>query len=218
MLMSAPALSMFRIVLASASPRRVELMRDNLGLAFEVCPSQFAEDLLKSDFPDAAAYCRETARRKAEEVAARCCGRDAARGRAQLVFAADTVVSLAGRVLEKPRDAAHAAEMLGALSASEHEVVTAVAFVLMPDGGRPAREHVFAETTRVRFSKLSAEAIDAYVGTGEPMDKAGAYGIQGRGGAMVERIEGCYFNVVGLPLNRLCAELVAFLGAEGQGQ
>lgn len=215
MLASTPSLAALRLVLASASPRRVELIRDNLGLVVEVCPSRFEENLCKSDYADAAAYCQETARRKAEEVAARCCSRNC--GRAQLVIAADTVVSLAGRVLEKPRDADHAFAMLRELSESDHQVVTAVAFMLVPaEGDQPVREHAFTETTRVRFSKLSDSVINDYIQSGEPMDKAGAYGIQGRGGAFVQRIEGCYFNVVGLPLNRFCSELTTFLGSEQQ--
>ncbi|KAG8469637.1 hypothetical protein KFE25_006092 [Diacronema lutheri] len=209
------ALTAFRIVLASASPRRVELMRENLGLEIDVRPSQFAEDLPKSDFADAAAYCRETARQKATEVAARCCGGDEACGRAQLVIAADTVVSLAGRVLEKPRDESHAAEMLRSLSGGEHEVITAIALVLVPaERGAPVREACVAEVTRVRFGDLSDSVIDAYIKTGEPMDKAGAYGIQGRAGAFVTSIDGCFFNVVGLPLSRLCAEIVLLLGIQ----
>lgn len=206
----AAALTAIRLVLASSSPRRVELMRDNLGLNVEVCPSNFAEDLPKADFPDAKAYCKETARRKAEEVAARCCG--AGGGRAELVIAADTVVSLAGNVLEKPRDEAHACEMLRALSGSDHEVITAVSLIYLPaDRSMPRRERTVGEVTRVRFSALTDGAIRAYVDSGEPMDKAGAYGIQGRAGAFVSRIDGCYFNVVGLPLNRLCVELISLL-------
>jgi septum formation protein len=209
----AAALTAIRLVLASSSPRRVELIRDNLGLNVEVCPSNFAEDLRKSDFADAKAYCQETARRKAEEVAARCCG--AAAGRAELVIAADTVVSLAGSVLEKPRDTAHACEMLRALSGSDHEVITAVSLIYLPaDRALPRRERTVAEITRVRFASLTEGAIQAYVDSGEPMDKAGAYGIQGRAGAFVTRIEGCYFNVVGLPLNRLCVELTSLLELE----
>lgn len=204
------ALTAIRLVLASSSPRRVELIRDNLGLLVEVCPSNFAEDLPKADFADAAAYCQETARRKAEEVAARCCG--TAGGRAELVIAADTVVSLAGSVLEKPRDEAHAIEMLRALSGSDHEVITAISLIYVPaDRATPRRERTVAEVTRVRFASLTDGAIRAYVSSGEPMDKAGAYGIQGRAGAFVSRIDGCYFNVVGLPLNRLCVELISLL-------
>lgn len=206
----AAALTAIRLVLASSSPRRVELIRDNLGLNVEVCPSNFAEDLSKADFADAKAYCAETARRKAEEVAARCCG--AADGRAELVIAADTVVSLAGSVLEKPRDEAHACEMLRALSGSDHEVITAISLIYLPaDRAMPRRERTVAEITRVRFSALTDSAIRTYVNSGEPMDKAGAYGIQGRAGAFVSRIDGCYFNVVGLPLNRLAVEMISLL-------
>jgi septum formation protein len=209
----AQALGAIRIVLASASPRRVELMRENLGLTVEVIPSTFAEDLKKADFADAKAYCLATATCKADEVATRCCASDAAGGRAQLVVAADTVVSLGGAVLEKPKDQAHAFEMLRSLSGSEHEVITAVALIHVPaEPGQPVRKSSFAEVTRVRFSALSDSAIRAYVATGEPMDKAGAYGIQGRGGALVLRLDGCYYNVVGLPINRLSSEVIALLG------
>ncbi|KAJ1627135.1 Maf-like protein [Pavlovales sp. CCMP2436] len=207
------ALAAIRLVLASASPRRVELVRDNLGLSVEVCPSLFEETLLKADFPDARAYCQATARGKALEVAARCCfPRDVD----QLVIAADTVVSLDGHmVMEKPRDKGHAAEMLRSLSGSQHSVITAAALIFIPaEGGGTARERLFAEVTRVRFSKLSEGVVAAYVASGEPMDKAGGYGIQGKGGTLVEGIEGCYFNVVGLPINALSREIIALLGLE----
>lgn len=214
----APALAALRLVLASGSPRRSELLREQLGLAhFEVLPSRFAEDLDKAAFATPAEYCAETARRKGDEVLRRCCCAEAAAGaerRAQLVISADTVVCLDGAALEKPRDAADAAATLRRLSGRPHEVVTAVALALLPAGEREpgaARTRAFRETTRVRFAELSDAAIDAYVACGEPMDKAGSYGIQGRGAPLVAALDGCYFNVVGLPLHRLSVELGALL-------
>jgi len=179
------------LILASASPRRAELLRQ-VGIAFEVRVSDAPED---AGLPGAgpAEVAEAHARQKALAVAARAPGR--------LVLGADTVVVLDGRVLGKPESAGEAREMLHALSGREHEVITGVAIALGA-GTRPrllALEHV---STRVRFRDLSDEQIETYVASGEPMDKAGAYGIQGRGALLVDEIEGCYFNVVGLPLSR----------------
>lgn len=179
------------LILASASPRRAELLRQ-VGIAFEVRVSDAPED---ADVPGAgpAEVAQAHAREKALAVAARVPGR--------LVLGADTVVVLDGRVLGKPESADEAREMLHALSGREHEVITGVAIAL--GAGTQARvlalEHV---STRVRFRDVSDEQIETYVASGEPMDKAGAYGIQGRGALLVDEIEGCYFNVVGLPLSR----------------
>ena len=187
------------IVLASGSPRRHELLGQVLpiGVDFVVRKSTFDEDLPKGDSPHA--YCVETAARKGAEVC------DALGDPSRLVVSADTVVVRDSVVLEKPRDAADARAMLRSLSGRTHDVVTGCALFY---GGRTVRFH---ETTSVSFSALSDEAIDAYVATGDPLDKAGAYGIQGRAGAFVDRIDGCYYNVVGFPLNRFAAEVSAFL-------
>lgn len=118
-----------------------------------------------------------------------------------VVIGADTVVTVDGRALGKPADACDADAMLRLLSGREHSVITGVA-VISPHG-----EHASFESSKVWFAEMSDEQIAAYVSTGEPMDKAGAYGIQGRASAFIERIEGCYFNIVGLPLFRLAGML-----------
>lgn len=176
------------LVLASTSPRRRQLLA-MVGARFEV------------EVPDAdeREYCLEDperlvmalARAKAESVASR-------RPR-DLVVGADTVVVLDGRILGKPADGREAREMLEALSGRTHEVWTGVALVRR----EPEACRVEAERTEVTFRSLDPDEVDRYVALGEGMDKAGAYAVQGVGGLFVERIEGCYFNVVGLPLARL---------------
>jgi septum formation protein len=180
------------IVLASGSPRRREILA-RLGLRFEVDPPRREEDL-PSPAEDPAAYAGRISAAKAAEVAERRPG--------ALVLAADTVVVLEGDVLGKPADAAEARAMLARLAGREHAVHTAVT-VVAPDGSRATG----SELTRVRFRGLQSEEIDAYVATGEPLDKAGAYGIQEYGATFVEGVSGCYFNVMGLPVVRLLALL-----------
>ena len=177
-------------ILASASPRRRELLT-LAGIAFEV----HAPDVDERPDPvwTAAQAARALAERKAAAAAERFPG--------ACVIAADTVVEIAGRLLGKPANAAGAARMLRLLSGREHRVVTGVCLRL----GEARR--VFSQETLVRFYPLGEDEIEAYVRTGEPMDKAGAYGIQGKGALLVEGITGDYFNVVGLPVARLVREL-----------
>lgn len=189
------ALNLYSVVLASGSPRRRELLELMLPVPFRVEVSGFAEDLPKTDDP--AVYVAETARQKGLEVFRRCPD--------SLVVAADTVVVLDGEILEKPESEADARRTLRRLSGARHEVLTGVALF------RESHERTFVERTSVFFSELHDADIDAYAATGEPEDKAGSYGIQGRAGVFVERIEGDYFNVVGLPMNRLSRELASFL-------
>jgi septum formation protein len=120
-----------------------------------------------------------------------------------IVIAADTTVEIDGHILGKPASQDDVREMLRRLSGRTHRVLTAIALIRLPDGMKRAD----LESTSVRFVQLSADEIDEYVATGEPMDKAGGYAIQGRAGRYIERIEGCYFNVVGLPLARLYRNL-----------
>ncbi len=122
-----------------------------------------------------------------------------------LVIGSDTVVTFDGAIFGKPRDVADAVSMLSQLSGRSHDVFTGVCLIGM------SREQIFSERTRVHFSDLSKDVIDGYVASGEPMDKAGSYGIQALGGTLVEGIEGDYFNVVGFPLNKFCRELKTFL-------
>lgn len=181
------------LLLASASPRRADLLR-RLGLAFEVSPALVDET--PPQLPVAEAVVA-VATRKAEAA------RRAHNGKSRpFILAADTAVVLADEWLGKPRDAAEAREMLHRLSGREHLVVTGVAVV-------SPREEQFtgAATTRVEFDSLSKEQVEAYVATGEPLDKAGAYGIQGAAAAFVRRVDGDYSNVVGLPI-RLALHLL----------
>ncbi len=173
------------LVLASASPRRAGLLRA-LGGEFHVVPSGVDES---HDGVDAAQAAEAVARRKARAVADRYPG--------AVVVGADTVVVAPdGTFLGKPRDDAEALAMLLRLAGATHRVVTGVAVVGSP--GCP--EAVASEETRVRMRSFGPEEAERYVASGESRDKAGAYGIQGRGGLLVDRVEGCYFNVVGLPL------------------
>ena len=182
------------LVLASRSPRRAELLA-LAGLPFEVRPPAAEVEAahngrLAELGGDPARYAEELARIKALAVS------DGLPGR--LVLGADTIVVLAGEVLEKPRDEVDARAILARLAGRRHVVITAIA--LYGTGPRPWLGH---ERTEVEFLPLSAGAIARYVATGEPMDKAGAYGIQGYGAMMVREVNGCYFNVMGLPLARL---------------
>jgi septum formation protein len=182
-----------KLILASASPRRAEILRD-AGIAFSVLSSAVDETPYSNESPTDLVQRLATA--KADLVAARAVG-------PAIVMAADTVVVLDGRILGKPRSNDDAANMLQKLSGRTHSVVTGVALVRLPD----AERRQFVESTLVHFAPLSSEEISRYLATEEPHDKAGAYAIQGRAGRYIPRIEGCYFNVVGLPLSRLIASL-----------
>ncbi|MGH9598540.1 MAG: Maf family protein [Terracidiphilus sp.] len=185
------------LVLASASPRRRELLAQ-AGYSFEIHPAHIPEDPLAGEDP--IAYVVRLARQKAQAVydeltaPDRPAGSESEDGKLLAVLGADTTVTVDGLILGKPEDAADAARMLRLLSGRTHRVITGVALVTAEF------TEVAAEVTAVRFLALSDEEIAAYVATGEPMDKAGAYAIQGRAARWIPRVEGCYFNVVGLPL------------------
>ena len=181
-----------KLILASASPRRARLLKQ-IGLTFQVIPSGVNEDEIVGHDP--LANVQAVALSKARDVAARV--------EDGIVIGADTQVLADGEVLGKPRDAMDAAHMLLKLNEKTHQVMTGVALV----DAKTGYEEAWVETTLVTFRKLSADEISNYVSTGEPMGKAGAYGIQGRAAAFVERIEGCHFNVVGLPLAKLAQRL-----------
>jgi septum formation protein len=172
-----------RIVLASQSPRRAELI-GRLGLVFDTIPADLDESYRDGETPPG--HAERLARDKALHVAA--AHPDA------LVVGSDTIVVVDGDVLGKPRDPAQAVEMLLRLAGREHEVCTGIAVV---QGGRVESG---LERVRVRFRPLDRRACEEYVATGDPLDKAGAYGIQGFGSALVEGIEGDYFSVMGLPV------------------
>ncbi len=200
------------LVLASASPRRRELLTQ-AGFSFTVHPANIPEDLAPGEDP--IAYVTRLARQKAEtvfrELADAPCVRQAASANQPLiVLGADTTVTIDDRILGKPEDAVDAAPACCACSpARTHRVITGVA-VVTADAAEVA-----AEVTAVRFLTLSEEDIAAYIATGEPMDKAGAYAIQGCAARWIPRIEGCYFNVVGLPLALVSTLLSATSPATG---
>jgi septum formation protein len=181
-----------KLILASASPRRAEVLRD-AGFEFEVQPPKVDESRLPNEAVDA--YVLRVATAKADAIAQA----NLSNGTPAIVIAADTVVLVGREILPKPKDAEDARRMLRLLSASTHEVVTGLFVIRAYDG--ISFTHV--ERTRVEFNRLSETDIDSYIQTKEPFDKAGAYGIQGIGGRFVRRIDGCYFNVMGLPLSRL---------------
>ncbi len=172
-----------KLILASASPRRRELLH-RAGIEVEVVPAHVNEDPRPGEDPKLLA--ERLAREKAGAVFARY--------PQSFVLGADTIVIVDGHVLNKPADADDAARMLRMLSGRRHQVTTGVCLL------GPEVRDVRSETTEVEFQRLSEEEIRGYVVSGEPMDKAGAYGIQGRASRWIPRVEGCYFNVVGLPV------------------
>jgi len=188
---------MRRLILASASPRRRELL-SQAGFTFEVHPADVNEDARPGEDP--ISYVVRLAREKAQAVFNQLSNPGPP---LLIVLGADTTVTLDGHILAKPEDPADAARMLRMLSGRTHRVITGVA-VATEKG-----TEVAAEVTGVQFLTLSDEEIAAYIATGEPMDKAGAYGIQGFAARWIPRIEGCYFNVVGLPLALVSSMLEA---------
>lgn len=183
---------MSRLILASSSPRRKALLKQ-IGLDFEVIPSRAPETWDPETAP--AAVARGLALRKAEDVARRISS--------GLVIGADTLVLLEGSILGKPASREEAVQTLEALSGKSHDVITGLAVMEVES----RRVIIGEESTRVYFREIPGDEIEAYVDTGEPMDKAGAYGIQEKGVLFVRRIEGCYTNVVGLPIPKLAAIL-----------
>jgi septum formation protein len=188
-----------KLILASSSPRRAEILRD-AGIVFDVCAPQVDE----APHPHEAAA-KMVAR--LAEAKARAAAELAGEKNPAVIIGADTAVELDGEIFGKPRDTADASEMLSRLSGRIHQVLTGIYVLRMPDGAARAA----VETTAVTFAQLDQKEIDAYIASGEPFDKAGGYAIQGRAGRHIPRIEGCYFNVVGLPLARLYI-LLAELG------
>jgi len=187
-----------KLILASASPRRAELLR-NAGFAFVVEPAHVDESVLEGEEP--LAYAKRLARDK---------GRAIHQKRAHdFVLGADTIVLVGARILGKPGDPKEAARMLHLLSGRTHKVITAVCLI-SPAG----KEDIRAETTEVFMRELSEKEISDYIATGEPMDKAGAYAIQGRASKWIPKITGDYFNVVGLPV-ALVSAMLSELGFGG---
>lgn len=189
------------IVLASSSPRRKELL-EQIGIAPVIIPSEIDETSLIAESPEK--LTEALAESKARWVFARLQNDQfPSRG---VVLGADTVVVLDGQVLGKPVDAEDAKSTLRYLSGRTHQVITGVCLISIPEG----KIDTWHEITHVTFRVLSESEITSYVMTGEPMDKAGAYGIQGKGALLVARIDGCYSNVVGLPLAKLGEKLTEF--------
>ena len=188
------------LVLASASPRRRELLTQ-AGYEFQIHPAHIPEDPLPDEDP--IAYVVRLAREKAEAVYRELAARNGNSGDALAVLGADTTVTLDNHILGKPENSDDAARMLRMLSGRTHRVLTGVALATAEG------TEVAAEATAVQFLTVADAEIAAYVATGEPMDKAGAYAIQGRAARWIPRIEGCYFNVVGLPLALVTALLDA---------
>jgi nucleoside triphosphate pyrophosphatase len=196
-----------RLILASSSPRRQSVLRE-AGFDFDVLVSGVEEAQLPNETPES--YVRRTARDKALAVAAAVSpapGAPNAEPGGVIVLGADTEVVVEGEILGKPRNAEDAARMLRLLSGRTHRVITGVCVARPPDGIE-ALDH---ETTLVTFRRLDDQEIYGYVGSGEPFGKAGAYAIQGLASRFVTRIEGCYFNVVGLPVALVYGVLKPFL-------
>jgi septum formation protein len=187
-----------RLILASNSPRRAEILR-NAGFQFDVRPSHVDESHRPRE--SARNYVRRLAFAKARIAAVHA----KQKNQEAIVLGADTVVVAQGKILGKPSDVKEARRMLRLLNGKTHEVLTGVSIVTVPDG----KEHHHVEITRVRFRKLTNAEIEDYIATGEPFDKAGAYAIQGIAGRFVTRIDGCYFNVMGLPLSAVWTMLRA---------
>ena len=186
---------MKKIILASASPRRKELL-EAIGLQFEVEPSNYEEDIRSAADPHELVKSLSLAKARAV----------AGNHRSALIIAADTLVVCEGRLLGKPHTETEAREMLEAINGKQHSVITG--FTIMDAGDNRAVSR--SVETRVYMKRLTSEEIGAYVKSGEPLGKAGGYAIQGLGSVIVERIEGDYFNVVGLPLSALAESLKEF--------
>ena len=198
---------MSQIILASASPRRKELL-EQIGLEFEICPAK-GEEIITHTRPEEVVM--ELSKQKAEEIAGMVSAyavehKDITTPSDILVIGADTVVAYDGQILGKPKDEADAKRMLSMLSGNVHSVFTGVTLVLIDKSGK-AGELVFYEKTDVKMHAMSEAEIDRYIASGEPMDKAGSYGIQGKCAIYIEKIDGDYNNVVGLPITRIYQEL-----------
>jgi septum formation protein len=186
-----------KLILASASPRRAQILRE-AGLRFAISRANVSERRKRGE--TARTMTRRLAQAKARAVVKKL-GNELGEA---IVIGADTIVEVKGELLGKPQSPRAARKMLAKLAGRTHRVVTSVAAIRLPD-----RAQVIAtESTRVRFAPIDGHEIAEYLMTGEPLDKAGAYAVQGIGGRFIEKIDGCYFNVVGLPLARLYRMLI----------
>lgn len=187
---------MYKIILASSSPRRQELL-EQIGIEFTVCPAKGEE---KTTSTQPSKVVEELSLLKAREVAESFDGEDA------IVIGADTVVAFHGKIMGKPVDREDAARMLQKLSGNIHSVYTGVTAITIHR--EEQKVFTFSQETKVTFYDLSKKEIQEYIDSGEPMDKAGSYGIQGLGGKFVKEIHGDYNNVVGLPISHLYQEVL----------
>jgi len=187
-----------KFVLASSSPRRAEILRA-AGFSFDVLPPDIVE--VRAPGESATDYVLRLADEKARATAAKFSSTQPSTE--AIIIAADTTVVANGKLLEKPQSPAEAREMLEHLSGGWHDIHTGAVLLRLPDGATRR----FCAVTRVEFANLDSSEISDYVASGEPFGKAGGYAIQGIGGKFVKRIEGCYFNVMGLPLSRIYEEI-----------
>ncbi len=186
----------YQIVLASESPRRFELLK-MIGLDFKVRPSHIQEQNSKNLKP--VEYAIANAKEKGELIADQYPDR--------IIISADTIVVMRDKIIEKPRDEADAFEILRLLNSKTHEVITAFGIILKCKD----KFHFNYEKTKVKFRRLQHTEIESYVETGEPFDKAGGYGAQGEGSLLIEKVDGCFYNVVGFPLSKFFHEFDQFL-------
>ncbi|XP_060818444.1 probable bifunctional dTTP/UTP pyrophosphatase/methyltransferase protein [Bombus pascuorum] len=191
-----------RVVLASGSPRRYEIMKQ-LGINIEVVSSTYDENLDRSAYKNSGDYVQDLAKYKVQEVYDRL-KEDVTPP--SLIIGADTLVTMGDVIYGKPKNNLHAFEMLSSLANREHIVYTGVCLKT------PKKEVNFYESTKVKFGDISEEQIWAYIKSGEPLDKAGGYGVQGLGGCLIEKIDGDFYTVMGLPLYSLTKRLNEMFG------
>ncbi|XP_003490036.1 dTTP/UTP pyrophosphatase [Bombus vosnesenskii] len=191
-----------RVVLASGSPRRYEIMKQ-LGINIEVVSSTYDENLDRSAYKNSGDYVQDLAKYKVQEVYDRL-KEDVTPP--SLIIGADTLVTMGDVIYGKPKNNLHAFEMLSSLANKEHIVYTGVCLKT------PKKEVNFYESTKVKFGDISEEQIWAYIKSGEPLDKAGGYGVQGLGGCLIEKIDGDFYTVMGLPLYSLTKRLNEMFG------
>jgi septum formation protein len=202
-------LKQFQIRLASSSPRRRSLISENIGLSFEIELPTFEENLDKTLCGTPEIYVSQTSKIKCLDIVSK--HEKSEFSQPVLIISADTIIAHDNDILEKPVDSNCAFQMLRKLSGKEHKVLTAVTIAYRASATSEFTLHTFCESTTVQFCHLSDQTIHSYVDSGEPFDKAGGYGIQGLGSSFVSRLYGCYFNVVGFPVNRFCVELIDIL-------
>nr|CAH8869604.1 unnamed protein product [Trichobilharzia regenti] len=196
-------LKSIEIILGSSSPRRKELLQ-NTGVQFSTISPDIEESLPLGHFKSIPEYIEALAQLKADAVMKTIVGS----GQDRVVIGADTLVCFEGCVFGKPSSQSNAIDILNRLSGNIHQVITGVCLIWTV-AGKQHKVDLFHEVTNVKMASLDCRTIEAYVQSGEPMDKAGAYGIQGLGSSLIEKIDGDYFNVVGLPVYRLCQYLRA---------